>query len=1170
MNILDKTRLLQTSVLSSLILGLGGTAYAQQVEQLPTQVAQLDEEDEEDTIVVTGSRIRRSIDSATPVTEISSIQLENRAFTNVIDAINDIPLVSGSVTNQGGNVQFGDNNAFANLLNIGTNRTLTLVDGQRFVGSNQATIFTPNNAPGAQVDVTILNPALIERTEVQTVGGGAIYGADAVAGVINIILKDDFDGFSADIQAGITEFGDGENFRVSGAWGKNFWDDRANLTLAGEYTTTGIIRGGGRRGPSSAQIAAFSNPLNLNNNDGLTSTVFQGGAVNPLIPNGGLLTNVLNSSGSAANLFFPNFTNQTSQDPAFNNFVDVTNQTPFNFAQNNPGVNPLLFVGTFGNSGIFPTIPNTDAGTSGILPSLAVPLGFAPNGNLVPFDLGTILPLNNADQNTVIGGDGFADPTLANFQSEQERIAFNALWRFDFTDNIRYKGNFLYSEIENRSIAGNLTNIVLGGSGTAGSRGIPVFIDENPFFNAQARSVVDGLVADGLTVPTIGGSRVLGLSRNLADITGERFSGNDSETFRTAHFLEGEFNLFDRDFNWGISGTYGRNTSDNIGAPQLLDVEFALAIDAVVDPVTGNTVCQQQLLDAPQPIGARNPSAAGVNSGLPAPVTPTAAQVAACVPLNLFGEGNANPAAIANVLTDDDSRNESEQFYASVNFGGELVELPAGPVQFNVQGEFRDESLAFTPGATFSQGLGRNTFGQASSGSLNFFEYGGEILVPLFGDDFTPIPFIQRLEFEGAVRRSRRSQSTDSDFAESPAVTDTIYTVGGRWSPVQDLTVRGFQATSVRSAAIVELFGAGQTGFTGNTNPCAAGFINGGPQGGAVRAANCATAAQILGVDPALIGTNAIGGGGVDAATAGNPFLQNEQASNWTAGIAWAPDFIPGFSIESDWISVNVDGVAGLAFPNFLCFDSPDFPNADVGGTPICDQIVFNIEDPNNPGEFIIPSVNPLTGGALPSPAAVALVGQTPVVNAPFNTAFIQFPQLNQGALEFRGLNSVINYSFTGEEFFGSIGKRLGFDNLGTGWGDFNLRGTVFYVDRQATSGNGTFSDENLAEGEPGNARFQTRLDFNHSLGKFRQQLQWFRTSNTLDNVQVDPENFDEQAPDFFNPDLNTFNYNVSYDFTDELTGRFIVNNLTRAEPNGQFGVASIGRTFAIALNARF
>ena len=134
-------------------------------------------------LVVTGSRIRRD----TPLQNIAVIgidaeQIDLRGFVNAIEGLEQLPFVSVGVNNQGNNTQFGDNNAFVNLLNLGSQRTLTLLDGRRFVSSNQGTVFVPGNATGAQVDLTIINPSLIKRTEVQTVGSGAVSGSDAIAG----------------------------------------------------------------------------------------------------------------------------------------------------------------------------------------------------------------------------------------------------------------------------------------------------------------------------------------------------------------------------------------------------------------------------------------------------------------------------------------------------------------------------------------------------------------------------------------------------------------------------------------------------------------------------------------------------------------------------------------------------------------------------------------------------------------------------------------------------------------------------------------------------------------------------------------------------------------------------------------------------------------------------
>jgi len=147
MNILDKTRLLQTSVLSSLIMGVGGVAYAQ-VEQVPA-AADEEFEDARDEIVVTGSRIRRpDLNTSFPTLVVGQESFEKNAFTNIADALTQIPAFGTGTTpigDQGGNI--GSN--FVDFLDLGSQRTLTLVNGRRFVSSN-------SNGTGAQVDFGVI------------------------------------------------------------------------------------------------------------------------------------------------------------------------------------------------------------------------------------------------------------------------------------------------------------------------------------------------------------------------------------------------------------------------------------------------------------------------------------------------------------------------------------------------------------------------------------------------------------------------------------------------------------------------------------------------------------------------------------------------------------------------------------------------------------------------------------------------------------------------------------------------------------------------------------------------------------------------------------------------------------------------------------------------------
>ncbi|MFN5617388.1 MAG: TonB-dependent receptor plug domain-containing protein [Brevundimonas sp.] len=206
-----KSKLLGGSVLAGVMM-ISGVAIAQQAPAPAGDPATTEVEE----IVITGSRLRReSLDTATPVKTITEEEFVQTGVGNAIDVLEDIPLVGAGSNSRGANNQFGDNFAFADLFNLGTQRTLTLVNGRRFISGNQATVFVPDNATGAQVDISVIPPSLIASVEVTPLTGGAIYGADAVGGVINFILKDDFDGLEVGAQYGVTDYGDGARYRAN-------------------------------------------------------------------------------------------------------------------------------------------------------------------------------------------------------------------------------------------------------------------------------------------------------------------------------------------------------------------------------------------------------------------------------------------------------------------------------------------------------------------------------------------------------------------------------------------------------------------------------------------------------------------------------------------------------------------------------------------------------------------------------------------------------------------------------------------------------------------------------------------------------------------------------------------------------------------------------------------
>jgi outer membrane receptor for ferrienterochelin and colicin len=189
----------------------------------------------ENAVIVTGTRIKRAgYDTLEPATVVSSEYLEARGITNVADALNEIPGFGVGVTPEGGQSSFGVGQNFVNRFGLGTTRTLTLVNGRRYVSSNAPTIFGPTGG-GGQVDLNVIPAILVDRTENIAIGGAPTYGSDAIAGTVNIILKRNFEGLEGRALSGITARGDNFRYNVSGIAGHNFAEGRGNITIAVSY-----------------------------------------------------------------------------------------------------------------------------------------------------------------------------------------------------------------------------------------------------------------------------------------------------------------------------------------------------------------------------------------------------------------------------------------------------------------------------------------------------------------------------------------------------------------------------------------------------------------------------------------------------------------------------------------------------------------------------------------------------------------------------------------------------------------------------------------------------------------------------------------------------------------------------------------------------------------------
>lgn len=185
---------------------------------------------DEQEVVVTGSRIARpNLDSTVPITTIDSEQIFSTGNNSVGDLLNDLPALRSTFSQSNSSRFLGT--AGLNLLDLrglSTQRTLVLVNGRRHVGSDIL-----NNAVSPDTNTFPID--LIDRVDVVTGGSSAVYGSDAIAGVVNFVLKKDFEGLRLRGQAGQSKYHDADSYFASALAGTNFADGRGNVAFNMEY-----------------------------------------------------------------------------------------------------------------------------------------------------------------------------------------------------------------------------------------------------------------------------------------------------------------------------------------------------------------------------------------------------------------------------------------------------------------------------------------------------------------------------------------------------------------------------------------------------------------------------------------------------------------------------------------------------------------------------------------------------------------------------------------------------------------------------------------------------------------------------------------------------------------------------------------------------------------------
>nr|WP_295371388.1 TonB-dependent receptor [uncultured Sphingosinicella sp.] len=822
-------------------------------------------------ITVTGSRIRRpNLESSIPITSLGGEEFFQQGSTNIGETLNELPQLRSTFAQS--NPGLGIGVAGLNLLDLrglGTQRTLVLVNGRRHVPAD-----IQNNA--VSPDVNTIPNDLVERVDVVTGANSAIYGSDAIAGVVNFILRRNFEGLQIRGNAGISEEGYGANQYVSAMYGMNFADDRGNVTVHGEY---------------ARQERVFTDDVSfLRQNNGFAVV-----DVDPAgLPQG--------SDGIPDRVFVR----------------DIRSRSINRF-----GLIPITQTPTSPNCGT----AVTGSGAAGV-PFNCI-LVFTPETNL---QAGTGTAFGSGQIGTAAGGNlqTGRERGLFSVLPGYERYNANLLGHFTFTEALEAFVEAKYSRV----------NVQGSNFGPFGIQGLVGQFDvrqrprlDNPFLSPANRATIANAILASNCVPSLNaacpattnigtaaapviipgnltptqraqiaaGTFRFPIARNILD-TGARDEIFARDTYRIVGGLRGTFN---EDWNYELSANYGK-TKESLRATGFVDVQrFSLSIDAGRNPTTGAIECRAKF----------DPAAAIAAPNTPANQARLAADIAACVPYNPFGADptGTNLAAGQYFLANPRVDGSIDQLIFSGFVSGDssqLFELPGGPIRFALGGEYRRQE-AFYEQDEFS-----------ASGTTNFLSLGtfdppafevkeafAELQLPILRD----VPFFHDLTVSGAGRVADYKGATGTVFA---------YNGGVEWAPVRDLRFRANYGRAIRAPNQTETFGELIPNFApGFQDPCASNNIGSGTQ---FRGANCAAdlGALLGNIRNQVISLPVLSGV--------NPNLQEETSDSLTIGAVIQPSFIPGFSLSVDYYDIKVKNVISSASAQQIvngCYDQPSLDN---------------------------------------------------------------------------------------------------------------------------------------------------------------------------------------------------------------------------------------------------
>ena len=609
-------------------------------------------------ILITGSHIiREGYEAPTPLTVVGMEQIQAGAAPNMMTFLNSLPVLSGNGLTTSTQICTACGTAGLqnlNLRSLGANRALVLLDGQRVVGASY------NGVP----DIGSLPQQLVSRVDVVTGGASAVYGSDAVAGVVNFILDRKFTGVKGEISGGLTNYGDDKNYKIDLTTGFGLADDRAHVLLSGEHLHNQGVQGDSGRAWNRTGFQQINNPLYTPTN-GLPSQLIQfGTGLATATPGGIIVSGPLKGTAFGAG------------------------GVPFRFNYGPIYSNPYM-----------------------------------------------------------VGGDWQTGDLRPNYDLDPKQTADNLFLRVDYdvTDNINVFVQYGWSQNHLRNAINNIW--MLGGVSTS-----PIIQIDNAYLPTSVRAA---MAANNITSFQLGTqNQDLGTFKANNVFIGNRFNTG----------LEGAFDAFETRWHWSVYYAYGSTKQDLQNPPGLVLSLYKQAIDAVINPATGQIVCRSTLT---YPANG-------------------------CNPWNVLGVGVNTSASVPSFLKPDYQYGLIQQQTFSSSIIGEPFSLPTGPVSLAIGFEHRKDEIN-SQVDQYSRIFDRPVGNFAPlTGTQSVTEGSLEILIPIAKDE----RWAKNWDLSMAARFT--------GYELSGYV--TTYKLGTTYTPIDDVKLRVTRSRDIRAPNLQELF----------------------------------------------------------------------------------------------------------------------------------------------------------------------------------------------------------------------------------------------------------------------------------------------------------------------------------------------------------------------------